>query len=270
MAELTLEDWIPMSPLKGPPLPNFLNIYWPWYKEELPPEEQPPAGAADIRVEDLAISPAQVNVGDKVTISVTATNYGTASGSKTITLSVNGTTSSQTVTLTPSQSLQVNFEVSPQEGKTYNVSVDGLTGSFIAAVPNIPFSMAITNVETMTDPIATSFWTAQLTVKITNNSNSTITHVLRCGMCRPGKQNENDPAVYTVLRYWDVMPATTQLSVTLGPGESITHVSPYYVPGTNYINQDLSYHSGERIRYAWRILDELNNMSPSAYAGSYP
>lgn len=33
MAELNLENWTPMSPLKGPPLPRFLGIYWPWYKE---------------------------------------------------------------------------------------------------------------------------------------------------------------------------------------------------------------------------------------------
>ena len=45
MAEIKLEDWFPMSPMEGPPLPEFLNIYWPWYKEEEepPPEEPPPA-----------------------------------------------------------------------------------------------------------------------------------------------------------------------------------------------------------------------------------
>jgi len=43
---------------------------------------------ADIRVEDLVISPAEVMVDEKVTISVTAKNYGGASGSKTITCNV--------------------------------------------------------------------------------------------------------------------------------------------------------------------------------------
>ncbi len=37
MAEFKLEDWFPMSPLMGPPLPAFLKIYWPWYKEDGPP-----------------------------------------------------------------------------------------------------------------------------------------------------------------------------------------------------------------------------------------
>lgn len=32
-----LEDWLPQEPAKGPPLPRFLQIFWPWYKEK-PPE----------------------------------------------------------------------------------------------------------------------------------------------------------------------------------------------------------------------------------------
>ncbi|GAI26209.1 unnamed protein product [marine sediment metagenome] len=43
---------------------------------------------ADIRVENLSITPSEVYIGETVTISVTATNYGTASGSKTITCTV--------------------------------------------------------------------------------------------------------------------------------------------------------------------------------------
>lgn len=46
------------------------------------------AGVADIRVEDLVISPTEVNVGELVTISVRATNYGTVAGSKVITCTV--------------------------------------------------------------------------------------------------------------------------------------------------------------------------------------
>lgn len=40
---------------------------------------------ADIRLENLVISPSSVLVGQTVSISVTATNYGNAAGSKTIT-----------------------------------------------------------------------------------------------------------------------------------------------------------------------------------------
>ena len=30
--EFELEEWLPMSPMEGPPLPRFFNILWPWYK----------------------------------------------------------------------------------------------------------------------------------------------------------------------------------------------------------------------------------------------
>ncbi|GAH72195.1 unnamed protein product, partial [marine sediment metagenome] len=42
------------------------------------------AGVADIKVENLVIEPSEVDVGQKVTISVTAKNYGAAAGTKTI------------------------------------------------------------------------------------------------------------------------------------------------------------------------------------------
>ncbi|MBA7592325.1 hypothetical protein ES708_34505 [subsurface metagenome] len=45
-------------------------------------------GVADIRVENLVIEPAEVNVGEKVAISVTAKNYGAAAGTKTIVCTV--------------------------------------------------------------------------------------------------------------------------------------------------------------------------------------
>jgi len=32
MDNFELENWLPMEPSKGPPLPRFLNIFWPWYK----------------------------------------------------------------------------------------------------------------------------------------------------------------------------------------------------------------------------------------------
>jgi len=45
MGDELSEKWAPMPPDKGPPLPQFLNILWPWYKSEEEPEEPPSAGA---------------------------------------------------------------------------------------------------------------------------------------------------------------------------------------------------------------------------------
>ena len=45
MNDFELENWFPMDPVKGPPLPRFLNIHWPWYKQgEEPPPEPPETG----------------------------------------------------------------------------------------------------------------------------------------------------------------------------------------------------------------------------------
>jgi len=44
MDNLALEDWQPMPPEMGPPLPRSIGIYWPWYKVAVPPlEVVPPA-----------------------------------------------------------------------------------------------------------------------------------------------------------------------------------------------------------------------------------
>lgn len=39
---MNIEDWLPLSPLQGPPLPRFLNVLWPWIKGGIPGEEVPP------------------------------------------------------------------------------------------------------------------------------------------------------------------------------------------------------------------------------------
>lgn len=127
MAELNLENWTPMSPLKGPPLPRFFGVYWPWYKEG---EGAPGGAGSDIRVEELSISPAHANVGETVVITATAKNYGTGSGTKTITCTVNGNSTDQTVSLEPDVSQLVTFEVIPSEEGTFSVTLDGLSGSF--------------------------------------------------------------------------------------------------------------------------------------------
>lgn len=47
----------------------------------------------------------------------------------------------QTVTLQPSESAPVAFETIPYEAKTYQITVDGLSGSFVALAPVIRISV---------------------------------------------------------------------------------------------------------------------------------
>ncbi|GAI66951.1 unnamed protein product, partial [marine sediment metagenome] len=100
MAEFSIEDWLPQEPSQGPPLPEFLNIYWPWYA--------PPV--ADFRVSDLVISPKEVNPGQVVTISCLVTNIGAEAGSYTVRMG-GDFVAEQTVTLQPGESKTVSFEV---------------------------------------------------------------------------------------------------------------------------------------------------------------
>lgn len=121
MAEFEIEEWLPMPPDLGPPLPRYLNIYWPWVA---------PLGA-EFKVSKPVISPAEVQVGYPVTISCLVTNIGAEAGDYTVKLG-GDFVSEQSVTLQPGESQPVVFEVTPTEAKSYSVSVNGQTGSFRA------------------------------------------------------------------------------------------------------------------------------------------
>lgn len=114
-----LRDWLPQELDQGPPLPEFLNIYWPWYT--------PPT--AEFQVSDLTIAPGRVNPGQTVTIYCTVTNIGGDSGAYTVVLS-GDISDEQTVTLQPDVSKVISFEVVPAEVKTYHIEIDGQSGSF--------------------------------------------------------------------------------------------------------------------------------------------
>ncbi|GAI61056.1 unnamed protein product, partial [marine sediment metagenome] len=132
MPELKLRDLLPQEFWQGPPLPEFLNIYWWWYT--------PPG--AEFRVSNLVISPTEVNPGQPVTITCTVTNIGAAAGDYTVVLG-GDFMAEKIVSLEPGQSETVSFEVTPAEAKTFQVSVNGLTGSFVAT----PAPMADIRVE---------------------------------------------------------------------------------------------------------------------------
>lgn len=116
-----LEDWLPQEPWQGPPFPEHLDIFWPWYT--------PPG--AEFKVTDLVISPTEVNPGQVVTIGCTVTNIGAEAGSYTVTLG-GDFMAEQIVTLEPDESRVISFTVTPAVAKSYSVTVDGLSGSFRA------------------------------------------------------------------------------------------------------------------------------------------
>ena len=141
-ADFELEDLWPMMPPLGPPLPSFLEIYWPWYKvtPEVPPEEPPPyvppeepppyvppeeppeeqplteLTDADVVVSRLVAVPQVVEVGQTVDISVNVGNPNDFAGSYLVKLS-GAITSEQGAVLKPHETKKVIFrEVVDWEG----------------------------------------------------------------------------------------------------------------------------------------------------------
>jgi len=88
-----------------------------------------PPGAV-FKLKELNISPKEVNLYSPVTISCVVTNIGSEAGTYTVTLG-GDFMAQKNVTLQPGESRAVSFEVIPSFAKTYSVSVDGLSGSFV-------------------------------------------------------------------------------------------------------------------------------------------
>ncbi len=87
----------------------------------------------------LTISPTEVDIGEKVTITVLVANTGDLSGSYTVTLTINKVVAAtKDVTLAGGASQKVTFTTAKDAADTYAVNVDGLTGSFTVKPPPAP------------------------------------------------------------------------------------------------------------------------------------
>ncbi len=98
---------------------------------------EPPA-SSKLTVDDLVINPATVNPNAEIDISVNATNSGRTEEKYTITLKLNGTVeTTREITLSPVSNQEVEFNVSKSIAGTYQVDVNGLTGSFEVKQPPV-------------------------------------------------------------------------------------------------------------------------------------
>lgn len=96
---------------------------------------------AEFKLSGLAINPAQTEVGEPVTISVTVQNTSQLEGSYTLTLKIDGEIEqSQTIILAAEESRQVSFTVTKDKPGTYTIDLDGLIGEFtvLAFPPSVP------------------------------------------------------------------------------------------------------------------------------------
>ncbi len=86
---------------------------------------------ANLSVSNLSITPDEVEAGQAVTITVTASNTGEEEGNFGIVLEIDGDTEeTKTVTIAADGSTQVSFTVTRPEGGTYTVDIFNLSGSF--------------------------------------------------------------------------------------------------------------------------------------------
>jgi hypothetical protein len=94
---------------------------------------------AAFTISSLSISPSSVVAGEKVTISIIATNTGDVDGNYTATLHINGVKEAeQSFTLAPGAARTISFDVVKENAGIYSFNLNGLISSFtITAAPTL-------------------------------------------------------------------------------------------------------------------------------------
>jgi len=96
----------------------------------------PPAAPAAFSVSNLSIQPAEVQPNEVVNITSSVANSGGSEGSYSVVLKINGATEAErSITLAAGESQDVSFSVTKAEAASYNVTIEGLSGSFTVVTP---------------------------------------------------------------------------------------------------------------------------------------
>ncbi|HUV52998.1 MAG TPA: CARDB domain-containing protein [Dehalococcoidia bacterium] len=87
---------------------------------------------------ELVVSPAQVRIGEQVTVSANISNTGGVSGNYTLDLKVNGLAQeTKTVQVNADSTETVTFALTKNNAGTYSVNVGSLSGSFTVLIPAV-------------------------------------------------------------------------------------------------------------------------------------
>ena len=96
----------------------------------------PPSAPATFITSDLSVTPAEVNIGEAVTISVLVANTGDLSGTYQVALMINNAViATKEVTLTGGAKQQVTFTTTRDAAGRYSVTIDRLSGAFVVKAP---------------------------------------------------------------------------------------------------------------------------------------
>ncbi len=110
-----------------------------------------PPAQAEFELSNLVVDPSEVGPGETVTVSIAVTNVSELEGTCTVTLKINNVVeATEDVTLAGGATETVTFPVSRDVEGTYNVEVDGLTGTFVVTAPppspTVPLAIAVTGI----------------------------------------------------------------------------------------------------------------------------
>jgi len=99
----------------------------------------PASTPATFATSGLSITPAEVETGETITISIVVANTGDLSGSYKVALRIdNVVVGTEEVTLGGGASQKVSFSTTKAVGGTYAVDIDGLSGTFLVKAPPVP------------------------------------------------------------------------------------------------------------------------------------
>jgi len=103
----------------------------------------PPAAPAAFSVSNLTVKPAEVQLNEAVTITVSVANTGGTEGSYSVVLKMDGVKEvEKRLTIAAGRSEMVTFSVTREGAGSYSVEVDGLSGSFTVAALAPPVTPA--------------------------------------------------------------------------------------------------------------------------------
>jgi len=139
---------------------------------------------ADFSISGLEVEPAEVQVGEAVTVTATVSNTGGSEGGYVVILKINGAKEAeQSVTLAAGASQEVTFNVTREEPGSYNITINGLSGSFTVTATTTPTETATTTATiTVTQPPETVTETTALPPEtVTTTERTTVTHTKTTG-----------------------------------------------------------------------------------------
>jgi hypothetical protein len=95
-----------------------------------------PTAPPSFSARDLTVNPAEVSIGEKVTVGATVENTGDLSGNLDVTFKVNDVLAeTKPITLAGHSSQQVTFTTTRNTAGTCNVAINDLNGKFVVTAP---------------------------------------------------------------------------------------------------------------------------------------